>query len=165
MSHPVGGVDQGQRAADHHRGIPLRLHEDLGNHGGGGGFAVGAGDADGVGIAPHENAPGLGALEDGNALGAGGGNFRVVIVGGGGADEERRAFNVLRPVADGHGNTLRLQLVGGGRAVHIRPGDHKTTGAEHQSQRTHGDAADAHQMGVGAGFEICFNGRCRMIHR
>src|SRR5699024_1314705 len=150
MSHPVGGVDQGQRAADHHRGIPLRLHEDLGNHGGGGGFAVGAGDADGVGIAPHENAPGLGALEDGNAfavgggdasvvgiaphdvvaglgaledgnaLVAGGGDFGVVVVGGGGADEERRDFNVLRPVADGHGNTLRLQLVGGGRAVHIR---------------------------------------------
>ncbi len=43
LAHPIAGVEQGQGAADHHRGIRLRRHEDVGAHGGGGGLAVGTG--------------------------------------------------------------------------------------------------------------------------
>ena len=39
-AHPVAGVEQRQRAADHHCGILLGSQEDVGAHGGGGGLAV-----------------------------------------------------------------------------------------------------------------------------
>ena len=52
-------------------------HEDVGAHGGGGGLAVGAGDAQGVLIVLHDGAPGLGPLIDGDAPGDGPGDLGV----------------------------------------------------------------------------------------
>ena len=43
-------------------------HEDVGGHGGCGGFAVGTGDADGVFILLHDGAPGFRTLKNGDAL-------------------------------------------------------------------------------------------------
>ena len=122
-AHPVPGVQQGKTAADHDGGVLLGFHKDVGYHGGSGGFAVGTGDADGFPVGLHDVAPGLGPLKNGNAQSAGGGDFRVVVVDGGGADDGFRALNVFGPVADGHGDALSQQAVGGGGVAHIGTGD------------------------------------------
>ena len=70
VAHPVARVEQRQCAADHHGGVLLRRHKNVGAHGGGGGFAVGAGDAQGVwGSCASMAAPGLGPLIDGECPG------------------------------------------------------------------------------------------------
>jgi hypothetical protein len=77
LAHTVSGAQQGQGAADHDGGVQPGGHDDMGAHGGGGGFTVGARDAKGVAIAPHQGAPGLCALEYGDAGGAGRGDFGI----------------------------------------------------------------------------------------
>ena len=88
VAHPVAGVEQGQCPADHHGGVQLRRHENVGAHGSGGGFAVGAGNAQGIGVFLHQGAPGLRPLVDGDAPGDGTGDLRVAVVDGGGADHK-----------------------------------------------------------------------------
>ena len=88
VAHPVAGVEQGQRTADHHGGVQLRRHENVGAHGSGGGFAMGAGNAQSIGVFPHQGAPGLRPLVDGNAPGDGAGDLRVAVMDGGGADHK-----------------------------------------------------------------------------
>ena len=84
----VSGVQQGQRAAYHDGRVPLRGHEDVGAHAGGRGLAVGARDAQGVVVVLHYGAPGLCALENGHAAGAGLDYLGVVVMHRGGADDE-----------------------------------------------------------------------------
>ena len=88
VAHPVAGVEQGQCPADHHGGVLLRRHKNVGAHGSGGGFAVGAGNTQGVGVFPHQGTPGLRPLVDGNAPGDGAGDLRVAVMDGGGADHK-----------------------------------------------------------------------------
>ena len=152
-AHPVPGVEQGQIAADHDRRVLPGLHKDVGDHGGGGGLAMGAGDADRVLVLLHQHAPGLGPLEDGDAGGSGGGDLGVVVVGGGGPDDAGRAPDVLRPVADVDGDPGGPELVGGDGGIHVGAGDLHAALPKHQGQGTHGNAADAHQMNALAGLE------------
>ena len=156
-AHPVPGVQQGQAAADHNGGVLLGFHKDVGHHGGGGGFAVGTGDADGFLVGLHNVAPGLGPFKNGNAQSAGGGNFRVVVVDGGGADDGFRALDIFGPVADGHGDALGQQTVGGRGVAHIGAGDGHAHIVEHQPQGTHGHTADANEVDPAAGAEIFAN--------
>ncbi|MPN22991.1 hypothetical protein SDC9_170376 [bioreactor metagenome] len=74
----------------------------MGAHGGGGGFSVGAGDAQGVGIAAHDGAQSLRPLVDRDAPGHRAGNFRVVVVDGGGADDKVALAQIFRAVANVH---------------------------------------------------------------
>ena len=147
-------MEQRQVAADHHRGVQIGFHQDVGQHGGRCGFSVGAGNADGVLVGLHDLAPGLCPLKHGDAGGTGGGNLRVVVVGGSGADNAGSALNILRMVSDGNGNTLLLQFSGAVGRAHIRAGNLHPHALEHQTQRAHRNAADAHQMHVTAGCEI-----------
>ena len=48
-------LDEGKTSADDQGGVERRFQEDLRNHGGGGGFAVGAGDGEGTGIMPGQH--------------------------------------------------------------------------------------------------------------
>ena len=74
---------------------------------------MGTGDADGVLVRLHDVAPGLGALKDGDASGAGSGDLGVVVVRGSRADEAVGALDILGAVADRDLDALGDQLVGG----------------------------------------------------
>ena len=113
LAHAVaGGLQQGQGAADHDGGILLRGHHDMGAHGGGGGLAVGAGDAQGVIVVPHYGAPGLRPLEHRDSTAAGLYDLRVVVMDGRGADDELRVrLYVFGPVADEHFYTHGAQVL------------------------------------------------------
>ena len=163
LAHTVASAQQGQVAADHNGGIGLGLHHDVGDHGGGSGLAVGAGDADGILVCLHDLTPCLGALEDGDAGGTGSGDLGVVVVGGGGADDAVSAFDVLRLMTDADGDALVDQLLGGGGSGHVRAGDGDAHALQDEAQRTHGDTADADQMDTAAGSNILCN-RNRIRH-
>ena len=154
FANPVSHPQHGQRAADHHRGVGLGGHEDVGTHGGGGGLAVGAGNAQGVGVVTHNGAPCLRPLEHGDAGGPGGGNFGIVVVDGGGADHALGALYTFRLMSDDHMDAHRAQASHRAAFLHIRAGDGQPGAAEHFGQRGHGYAADAHQMGTAAGTQI-----------
>ena len=118
----------------------------MGHHGSSGGFSVGAGNADGILIGLHDLTPCLRTLKHRNAAGAGSRDLRIVIVRRGGADDAVGTCNVLGTVTDGHDNALTDQFIRGNRGVHIGTCHQHTHTLEHQSQRTHGNAADAHQV-------------------
>ena len=82
VAHPVAGVQQRQCAADHNGGVLFSRHENVGAHGGGSGFPVGAGDAQGVWIPAHQRAPRLRPLVDGDTTGHGTGDLGIGIVHG-----------------------------------------------------------------------------------
>ena len=147
MPHPVARLQQGQGAADHHRGVGLGRHENVGAHGGGGGLAVGARDAKGVAVVPHDGPPGLGPLEDGDTRVQRGLDFGVPVVDGGGAHHAAGPLHAFGPVADGHRDAQASQVehrgalpLVGASHLHPRP-------VEHLRQGGHGHPADAHQMG------------------
>ena len=157
IAHPVSGVEQGQIAADHHRGIGPRLHENVGHHRGGRGLSVGAGNADGIFIGFHNFAPGLGPLEYRDPGGPGRGDLRIVIVGGGSADQAVGSGNVPGVVADVHMDAVGDQFVCRYRGAHIRTGNGHAHSLQHKSQRPHGYAPDAHQMHMAARLQVCGN--------
>ena len=157
-------MEQRQRAADHHRGIRLGRHEDVGGHGGGGSLAVGAGDAQGVAVALHDGAPGLGALVDRDAPGYGPGDLGVAVVNGGGADHRVAALQVLRRVADGHGDAHGTQVLHRGAVGHVRALDGDAHALQYLGQGAHADAADARQMDALAGVDILVEVLDRMKH-
>ena len=140
--------------ADHDRRVQPGLHENMREHGGRRRLAVGTGDANGVLVRLHDVAPGLGALKDGDASGAGGGDLRVVVVRGSRADEAVGALDILGAVADRDLDALGDQLVRGDGGVHVRAGDLHPHAPQHQPQRAHRHAADADQMAVLPGLQI-----------
>ena len=153
-ANAVSRMQQRKVSPQHNRRVALRFHENMGNHGGRGGFSMGAGNADGVLILTHDQPPRLRALKNRDTHGTGGGNFGIVIVGGGCADDAVRALNVARAVADMHLNALFYQLIGRDRRVHIRAGNGHAHAPKHQTQRTHGDTADTNQMYMFSGHQI-----------
>ena len=126
MADPITGTQQGQIAADHDSGVGVSGHGDVGAHGGGGGLAVGAGDADGVAIVHHDGAPSLCPFKDRDTGGVSGLDLRVVVVDGGGADDQISTLDVFREVADGHVEPLFQQVFYVGALVGIRAGDDQT---------------------------------------
>lgn len=82
---------------------------------------MGTGNADGVLVRLHDVAPGLGALKDGDASGAGSGDLRVVVVRGSRADEAVGALDILGAVADRDLDALGDQLVRGDGAFMSEP--------------------------------------------
>ena len=135
----------------------------MGAHGGGGGLAVGAGDAQGVRVVLHNRPPCLGTLIDGNATGHGTGNLRVAVVDGGGANHEVAVAQVLRIVADGHGDAQGAQVLHSVAVGHVGALDGQAHAPQYLGQGAHGHAADAHQMDALAGDQIITNG-IRIVH-
>ena len=108
-------------------------------------------------VVAHDGPPGLRPLKDRDAGGAGGGDLRVVVVDGCGADDAPRPLDALPPVADDNGNSQTAQMLHRLAVIHIRTGNLHPGPMEHLGQGGHGHAADAHQMGVGPGADICVN--------
>ena len=147
MPHPVARLQQGQGAADHHRGVGLGRHENVGAHGGGGGLAVGARDAKGIFVVPHDGPPGLGPLEHRDARVQRGFDFGVPVVDGGGAHHAVGPLHAFRPVADDHRDAQLSQVEHGGALPLVGAGDLHPCPVEHLRQGRHGHPADAHQVG------------------
>ena len=164
LPYPVARVEHGQGAADHHGGVRLGRHEDMGGHGGGGGFAVGAGEAHGIFIVLHDGAPGLGPLIHGDAPGDGPGDLGVFIVDGGGADHQVTVLQVLRRVADGHVDALGPQLADGIAFRHVGALNDQAHAQQHLCQGTHAHPADTGQVGPDPGLQKCFDIYGRMHH-
>ena len=158
VAHPVTGVEQGQRAADHDRGVRLSGHENVGAHGSGRGLAVGAGDAQGVGVVLHDGAPGLGTLVNGDAPCNGSGDLRVAVVDGGGADHEVAVAQVFGVVADGDLNTQGAEMLDGVAFRHVGALDRQALAPEDFRQGAHGHAADTDQVDPLAGHQIITDG-------
>ena len=158
MAHPVAGVEQGQGAADHDGGVGFGGHEDVGAHGSCGGLTVGAGDAQSVGVALHDGAPGLGPLVDGDAPCHGAGDLGIAVVDGGGADHKVAVSQVLRVVADGHGDAQGPQVLHRVALRHVGALDCQAHTPQYLCQGTHGHAADAHQVDPFAGHDIVTDG-------
>ena len=107
---------------------------------------MGTGNADGVFIALHQHTPSLSPLEDRNSHSPGGSNFRIVVVGGGSPDDAVCTLNVFGAVANEHLNTMGPELISRDRCIHVRTGDLDSHALENQTQRTHRDAPNAHQV-------------------
>ena len=164
LPYPVARVEHGQGAADHHGGVRLGRHEDMGGHRGGGGFAVGAGEAHGIFIVLHDGAPGLGPLIHGDAPGDGPGDLGVFVVDGGGADHQVTVLQVLRRVADGHGDPHRAQVLHRVALAHVRALHRHAHALQYLRQRAHTHAADARQVDPLAGVDILVKVLSRMKH-
>ena len=154
LAHPVAGAQNGQGAANHHGGVDAGGHGNVGTHGGRGRFAVGAGDAQGVFIPPHDRSPSLGPLEDGDARSVGSGDLRVAVVDGSSADDQVLSCHAFGQVANGHGDAQGTQMLHGRAFFHIGAGDDEALPLEHFSQGGHGHTTDAHQMRPLAGHDI-----------
>ena len=164
LAHPVAGVEQRQRAADHHRGVRLRRHEDMGRHGRGGGLAVGARDAQGVAIALHDGTPRLRPLVHGDAAGDGTGDLRVAVVDGGGADHRVAVFQILGGVPDGHLDAHGAQVLHGVALAHVRALHRHAHALQYLRQRAHTDAADTGKVYALAGCDVLMKVLDRMEH-
>ncbi len=151
MAHPMARIQQVQVAANHNRGVDASLHGNMGHHRGSGGFAVGAGEADGVFIGGHNVAPGLRALKHRNILGGGSNDFGVFVVDCGGADDAVGPIDILGLVTNGNGDARLFQMIGGFALMHIGAGNLDAHAVEHHAQGAHRHAADADQVHMLAG--------------
>ena len=125
---------------------------------------MGAGDTQGVAVALHDRAPGLGPLVDGDAPGDSAGDLRVVVVDGGGADDGVAVLQVVGGVSDGDGDAHGAQVLDGVAVGHVRALDGDAHAVEHLGQGAHGHAADAGQVDALAGVKICVNVGSGMEH-
>ncbi|MPN32554.1 hypothetical protein SDC9_180033 [bioreactor metagenome] len=99
FSHPVIGLQKRHRRTDEHSGILARSHGDGGEQGGGGGFAVGAGNADGVPEVLHQIAQKLGAGHSGDVQFMGPDQFRMVGLDCGGIHDQILIIDVIAVMA------------------------------------------------------------------
>ena len=134
------------------------------HHGSRRGLAVGAGNAHGVAVILHDNAPCLGPLKNGNTGGTGRCDLRVIIMSRRRADDAVRPGDILLPVADGHLNATGDEFIRGNGSVHIRAGNKQAHALEHQSQGPHGHAADAHKVDVLARLKILLQFLGSILH-
>ncbi len=84
VTDPHIAADGRQDAAHRDGGIQVSLHQDMGEHRGGGSLAVGAGHGDGGIIIPHQLPEKLGPGKHGNIFGLHSRELRVVRMDGGG---------------------------------------------------------------------------------
>ena len=82
------------------------------------------------------------------------GDLGVVVVDGGGADDEIAFAEIVRRVADGHGNAERTQMLHRRAVRHVAALHTEAHARKHLGKRTHGNAADADKMRAFAGNEI-----------
>ena len=154
----------GQEAADHDCWIFFCLQQNMRQHGSGGSLAVGTGHADGVAVGLHNHAPGLGPFKHRDTSHTGSSDLRVVVVGCSGADNAASALDIFGPVADGDLNALGDQFIGRDRGIHIRAGDQQAHALQHQTQRTHGNAANAYQVHMVTGLDKIMNIKLCLDH-
>ena len=142
-------ADEIQIAADVDGGVHLTLHENLGKHGGGGGFAVRAAHADGRFEAFHQLAQQRCTLDIGQAKPLNFHALGVVRQDGHGIHHQIRAVDVLRLVADGDRDAQIIAQVASGIGFQIiRTGNDVALLLQHLRQAAHAAAADADHVDV-----------------
>ena len=146
LPYPMSCPEQGQIAANHHSGIHIGLHQNMGYHRGSRGLSVGTGYTHGIFICLHNDTPGLCPFKNRDSCHPGSSNFRIVVVGGSGTDNTVRSPDVLLPVSDVHLDSFGNQFIGGNRGIHIGTGYRQTHSLKYKPQRTHGHTTDSNQM-------------------
>ena len=135
-------VDQRQLAADDRRGILAGHLEDLGDHTGGCGLAVGAGDADRVGIHPLDIAQHDAALDTGDPQLLGMRDLGIARQDRRGVDQQLGTLDILGRMGDFDLDPHRPLVVDNIPLVHIAAGDGVAGGMEDLHNREHPAAAD-----------------------
>ena len=138
--------DGGELAPHHDGGIERRRRGNGGDHGSGGGRAVGPGHTHHPAIVVHDHPPGLGPGDHGDLFRPGRDDLGIVIPDGGGADDQGGSQDIFRPVADGDGDAALPERLGMGAFVPVAAPDRDPHVPEHPGQSAHGNAADAHQV-------------------
>ena len=139
-------ADKGQLAADDGSRVLARQLQHGGDHAGGGGFAVGAGDTDALDIGTADIAQQNAALHCLDAALTGCFQFGVVVVDGGTVHDQVGVAQVGGIVADMHRYTqgaLRFGVVG---LLHIRAGDGDTAAVQDLDQGVGTGAAAADKV-------------------
>ena len=136
----------------------------MGGHRGGGGFPVGAGDAQGIFIAPHDGAPSLRPLIDGDAAGNSAGDLGVGVADGGGADDHIASADVVGAVTDGDGDAHGAEMLYRSALHHIRALHLHAHALQDLGEGAHGHAADAGEVDASAGLHIVHDILRRMFH-
>ena len=113
---------------------------------------------------PHDGSPGLGPLVNGDAPGHRSGDLRVAVVNGGGADHQVAVPQVVGVVAHGHGNAQSAEMLYRLALRHVGALNDQPLVPQDLRQGAHGHAADAHQVGPGAGGEEIADGSFIMHH-
>jgi len=149
----LGGAEAGVGAegvdasSDYDGGVKAAGGEDRGDHGGGGGFAVHAGDGDAV-FEAHEFGEHFGALDDGDFAGVCFEDFWVEGTDGGAGDDNCGVADVGGCVALVDGGAEGGESIGNGSAAKVRAGDGDAEVEEDFGDTAHADSADADEVRV-----------------
>ena len=139
-------TDFGQFSADHGAGILSAVDENGGEQRGGGGFPVGAADADGVFKAVGDGSQHHRALHRGDIVLPGIGKLTVVLKDGGAVHHQVRPDNILRLVShrdsEPH-SPLHLQNIA---LVVVRTGDDISFFVKDLDDGEHSGTADPNEM-------------------
>lgn len=139
------GVQEGDADVADGGGAQPRRLQDRGEHPYGRGLAVGAGDREPGGRAGAPQPPGeFDVAPDGDARLGGCGEERLVGLPARGGDDELGGLGQGRPVAEAHGDALRLQLRGLCAGTLVVPvvdhGDDGPEAVQHLGRRDPGDS-------------------------
>lgn len=146
LSHIAVAAQQRQLASDDRRGVEARTDQQLAEHGGGRGFAVGSGYGDGAVVAAGNDAQHYRALDRGDTLFGGCHQLGVILLDGGGIDDQLRALDVFRTVTHVHRNSVGADAVERFTLVRVGAGELKALAVQDLGQRAHARAADADEM-------------------
>ena len=119
----VGAVKRRDGGPGENGGVGVCRVEDMAEHTGGGGFAVGTGDADGALIAVHDLPEQFGAGEDGRAGSFCREHFGVIGAHGGGIDDGIEAGLVFGFTLVEDGDAVRFEHGGGIAFFEVVAGD------------------------------------------
>ena len=132
-------------SADHDGGIEAAGGKHGGDHRGGGGLAVHAGDRDAV-LQAHQFGEHLGARNDGNVRGAGRGDFGIVGANRRADDNHFGAGDVVGAVAFEDDRAERGQTLGDRRGLQVGAGNLVAEVEQDLGNAAHADAADADEV-------------------
>ena len=139
-------IDQRKLAADDGRRVAACQLQRSGNHGSGGGFAMGAGDADALLVQAAHITQQNAALDGGDAVGGSGIQFHVIFGNGGRVDHHVGADHIIGAVTQADLDT-HLTLVADDAAIqHIAAGDLVAFCSKDLDERIHAAAAAADEV-------------------
>ena len=150
-----GAVRALDKAADGVAWIGTGVHQNVGQHGAGGGFAVRSGHGDGS-FAVHEQGEDVTAMHNTLARRVCCDDFRIVRFDGAGVDHGLGLGDIFGSLPEFNGDAQRFKSVGFGAVCAIGAVHRDSFGVQHFGQNAHTGTADTDEMG---GAEIRGAGR------
>ena len=150
-----GAVRALDKAADGVAWIGTGVHQNVGQHGAGGGFAVRSGHGDGS-FAVHEQGEDVTAMHNALARRVCCDDFRIVRFDGAGVDHGLGLGDIFGSLPEFNGDAQRFKSVGFGAVCAIGAVHRDSFGVQHFGQNAHTGTADTDEMG---GAEIRGAGR------